>query len=234
LNFNSFGVRNSPDASTLIDLIPIQNGWFRLDGKFGDRAMLKGLFVGIVLTLAALAAIVYFYFSTGKAPVATSAEPMPFERTFARMGLHAYLDRKPHPEPQVAANEQTYLAGAQVYRNHCAVCHGLPGEDRTAISAGMAPKPPQLFKGVGVTDDEAWETYWKVEGGIRMTGMPGFQGRLSEAQIWQVTVLLKDADKIPASVKSALATPPTAASATTAVPPVATAPKLEPAKAAKH
>jgi mono/diheme cytochrome c family protein len=81
----------------------------------------------------------------------------------------------------------------------------LPGADKTAIAAGMFPKPPQLWHGTGVTDDEAWETYWKVENGIRMTGMPGFKGQLNETQIWQVSVLLKNADKVPASVKTALA-----------------------------
>ena len=72
----------------------------------------------------------------------------------------------------------------------------------------MAPKPPQLFKGMGVTDDEAWESYWKIEGGIRMTGMPGFKGRLSETQIWQLAVLVKNADKISTAVKAELAGAP--------------------------
>jgi len=69
----------------------------------------------------------------------------------------------------------------------------------------MFPSPPELFRGKGVTDDDAWETYWKVESGIRMTGMPGFKKHLTEAQIWQVTVLLKNADRMPASVRSQLA-----------------------------
>ena len=68
----------------------------------------------------------------------------------------------------------------------------------------MAPKPPQLFEGMGVTDDEAWESYWKIENGIRMTGMPGFKGSLTEPQIWQVTVMLKNGDKLPPSVLAAL------------------------------
>ncbi|HKT48388.1 MAG TPA: cytochrome c [Candidatus Acidoferrales bacterium] len=195
---------------------------------------MKAFILGIVIALIGLAAGVYLYFYTGQAPVATSSKPMPFERTFARMGLHAYLDRKPHLEPQVPANEQTYLAGAQIYKEHCAVCHGLPGSDRTAIAAGMAPKPPQLFKGVGVTDDEAWETYWKAQGGIRMTGMPGFQGRLTDTQLWQVTLLLKDADKLPNSVKAALVAPPAVAADPVAPAPQPVSAKPASAKPAKH
>jgi mono/diheme cytochrome c family protein len=60
---------------------------------------------------------------------------------------------------------------------------------------------------MGVTDDEPWETYWKVANGIRMTGMPGFKDRLSETQMWQVSVLVKNADKISPAVKGELAAP---------------------------
>jgi mono/diheme cytochrome c family protein len=130
---------------------------------------------------------------------------MPFERTFARMGLHSYLARLPHPKPQVPADEANLAAGAKVYENNCAVCHGLPTMDKTSIARGMFPPPPPLFQGKGVTDDDEWETYWKVENGIRMSGMPEFKGSLTETQIWQVSVLVKNADKLPASVRGDLA-----------------------------
>jgi thiosulfate dehydrogenase len=172
--------------------------------------MLKGLIVGILLGVLLVAGGVYYYFYSGRAPVATSAPPMPFEKKMAQMGLHAYLDKLPHPEPQVPADETNLLAGAKVYKENCAVCHGLPGEAKGAIAQGMYPAPPQLFHGVGVTDDDAWESYWKVENGIRMTGMPGFKDRLTEPQIWQVTVLVKNADKMPASVRNALSSAPPA------------------------
>lgn len=167
--------------------------------------MIKGLIVGILLGVLLVAGGVYFYFSTGRAPVATSAPPMPLERKLAKMGLHAYLEKLPHPEPQVPADETNLIAGAKVYKEQCAVCHGLPGEAKSAISTGMFPKPPELFHGTGVTDDDAWESYWKVENGIRMTGMPGFKDRLTEPQIWQVTVLVKNADKMTEAVRKELA-----------------------------
>jgi thiosulfate dehydrogenase len=166
--------------------------------------MFKGFLLGIVIGILLLGCGVYYYFSSGHAPVATSAAPMPLERKFAKLGLHAYLDRLPHPQPAVAADETNLLTGAKVYKEQCAVCHGLPGEPKSAVSQGMYPAPPQLFHGVGVTDDEAWESYWKVENGIRMSGMPGFKGQLTEAQIWQVALLVKNADKITEAVRKEL------------------------------
>jgi len=175
----------------------------RIRGEKND--MFKGLILGILLGVVLIAGGVYFYFSSGRAPVATSAPPMPFEKTLAKMGQQAYLDKLPHPEPQVPADEANLISGAKVYKESCAVCHGFPGEPKSAIALGMYPPPPQLFQGTGVTDDDAWESYWKVENGIRMTGMPGFKGRLTDPQIWQVTVLVKNADKISDAVKKELA-----------------------------
>ncbi len=188
--------------------------------------MFKGFILGIFLGILVIAGGVYFYFSSGHAPVATSAPPIPFEKTLSRVGLHAYLDKLPHPAPQVPADETNLISGAKVYKEQCATCHGLPNEPKTAVALGMYPAPPQLFHGVGVTDDDAWESYWKVENGIRMSGMPAFKERLTEKQIWQVVVLVKNADKIPESVKKELA-------ARTTTPMEMAVPESQPAPAKK-
>ena len=70
----------------------------------------------------------------------------------------------------------------------------------------MFPQPPQFFEGHGVTDDPPGETYWKAKNGIRLTGMPGYGSSLSDQQLWQVSLLLAHADKLPASVQTALST----------------------------
>lgn len=85
-------------------------------------------------------------------------------------------------------------------------CHGLPDQDQTPVAKGEFPKPPELFKGKGVTDDSVGVTYWKVANGIRLTGMPGFGGSLSNDQMWQVS-LLSNANKLPATVLAALREP---------------------------
>ena len=187
------------DPSARWDLAPVRTIQSR-----EENGMFKGFVLGIILGFFLVLLGTYLYFSTGHAPVSTKASPMPLERKFANMALHAYLERVPHTPPPVPSDENTFLAGARVYKENCGVCHGLPGEPKTAIAAGMFPAPPQLFRGVGVTDDETWETYWKVDGGIRMTGMPGYRDALGETKMWQVSVLLKNADKISPAVKAEL------------------------------
>jgi len=164
--------------------------------------------LGLIIGLAIVPLSVYGYFRFGFAPVATGAPAMPFEKTFAKMGLHARMDKEyPHEAPIQAAPDN-YVAGAHLYREHCAVCHGVAGQRRTSVAEGMYPKPPQLLDPKHmVTDDPAGETYWKVSNGIRMTGMPSFHQSLSPTQMWQVSLLLANADKLPPDVNIVLSQP---------------------------
>jgi thiosulfate dehydrogenase len=162
---------------------------------------------GLILGLIAIPLSVYYYFVSGSAPVATAAHAMPFEKALAKMALNARVEKEMPKSVPIAVDEPAYSAGAQVYRENCAVCHGLPGQAESNISRGMFPYPPQLFKGKGVSDDPAGETYWKVGNGIRLTGMPAFKGSLPDTQIWQVSVLLANSDKLPQPIKDKLAIP---------------------------
>jgi thiosulfate dehydrogenase len=164
----------------------------------------KAFLFGVIVTLAAVVAAVFFYFARGLAPVATGAPPMPFEEMLARRALHARVEREMPKTVPIETSEANHLAGAHLYLEHCAMCHGLPSLPETAIARGEFPKPPQLFQGTGVTDDPPGEIYWKVANGIRLTGMPGFDKSLTQTQIWQVSLLLANADKLPASVKALL------------------------------
>jgi len=181
---------------------------------------------GLVLGIIAVPVLIYFYLAGGSAPVATTDPDMPFEVTLARKAQRLRIAKEMPKNVPIQPTEANYLAGAEIYRQHCAVCHGQPLTPKTAIATGMYPHPPQLFEGKGVTDDEPGETYWKVSNGFRLTGMPGFSKSLNETQMWQVSLLLANADKLPASVKTALVSPPaqSAGSATTTSPAPSTAP----------
>jgi thiosulfate dehydrogenase len=159
---------------------------------------------GVLATLVCLIGGVYAFFVGGFAPVATSSRPMPFERTLAKMALNAKLQKEMPKTVPIEASEANYLAGARQYLTNCAVCHGLPGKEKTAIARGEFPAPPDLWEGKGVTDDPPGETFWKVSNGIRLTGMPGFNQSLSEEQMWQISMMLANADKLPNSVTAVL------------------------------
>lgn len=157
---------------------------------------LLGFIIGIVLVpLAGLAYLMY-----GNVPVAVSDPPFPHEAQIVHMPLNARIQKElvgTHMQP-----DQTNLtAGAHIYAERCAFCHGLHNKP-AAIGAHMYPDAPSLLEPhhnnpdvVGVSDDPPSETYWKVLNGIRLTGMPSFKTQLSDDEMWQVSIFLANANK---------------------------------------
>jgi thiosulfate dehydrogenase len=173
--------------------------------------VLKSFVVGVLVGVLLLVGGVYYYFASGMAPVATADPPMPFEKKMASKALNAHIDKQNIATPPIPADEPNLVAGAKVYKDQCAVCHGLPDQPPPAIADSMFPHAPLLFKGKGVTDDPPAESYWKAANGIRLSGMPAFKGALTDTQLWQVAQTVATADKLPDSAKKMLVSEPLAA-----------------------
>jgi mono/diheme cytochrome c family protein len=169
---------------------------------------LKAFIVGLIIGILIPAAAAYCYFRMGYAPVAASSAPMPFEATMARMALKARISKEAPKSSPIQPTEDNLTAGAKVYTDNCAFCHGWPDQPASKAAKGMFPLPPQLqTKDEMVTDDPVGVTYWKVKNGIRMTGMPGFGEMLSDNEMWQVSEMLAHADKLPPATMAALQKP---------------------------
>ena len=166
------------------------------------KKFLWGLVVGVVVVLAGE----LLFMTQGGMPVSTRGSPLPLERFLAGRALHVAVGKEANRTSPLPADEANLLSGAKVYQNNCAVCHGLLDESqRSPIGLGMYPPPPALLEPKkGVTDDPVGETFWKVKNGIRLTGMPRFEGALNEEEMWQVSLLVQRADDLPPAVLRAL------------------------------
>jgi mono/diheme cytochrome c family protein len=160
--------------------------------------------LGIIAAIGALLVGGYLIVISGGIRMETAAPPLPLERRVASMVLHANYGNAAQQRDPLPADEANMVAGAQVYRTHCAVCHGLTEGRPTDIARGMFPDPPQLLQEDMVTDDPEGITYWKVTHGIRLSGMPGFGSTLSDTARWQVTMLVAHADKLSPAAHAAL------------------------------
>ncbi len=165
--------------------------------------------VTLLIAGCLLVGMAYVYLRYGHPPVAVTDKPFPDEEKIVHVPLNARIDREVQTSP-LQVTPANLEAGAHVYMTHCAVCHGSPGHD-SPLENAMYPMAPQLWKAhghggvVGVSDDPAGETYWKVANGIRLTGMPEFRQMLSETQMWQVSLLASQADKpLPEPVQQVL------------------------------
>ncbi len=164
----------------------------------GSGGVLK-FFLGFLFAFVVLFVGAWAYLKFGNLPVATADKPFPFEAQIVRVPLHARISREMR-QPPFGISEDVYESGAMAYKLQCASCHGTPGHE-VAFARGMYPRAPQLWMKhghrnvVGVSNDPPGATYWKIKNGIRLTGMPSFQGVLTDDQMWDVALLLKHANE---------------------------------------
>jgi hypothetical protein len=125
--------------------------------------ILLGIIVGILLVPAAVLAWLHY----GQLPVAVADTPFPQERMLTHEALDKRIDRELIKTPPIQADEGTFVAGAQIYHDQCASCHGFHLKP-SAFGPHMYPDAPPLWerhhdgKVVGVSDDPPGETYWKA------------------------------------------------------------------------
>ena len=157
---------------------------------------LIGLLIGLVIVPIGLLC----YLRLGNPPVAVADPPFPFEKQIVHVPLDDRIREDMPKTVPIQPTADNMVAGAQIYRQNCAFCHGLNSQNST-VAPHMYPEAPQLWQAhgsrsvVGVSDDPPGETYWKVANGIRLTGMPSFNQALSSTQMWQVSLLLANAEK---------------------------------------
>jgi mono/diheme cytochrome c family protein len=169
--------------------------------------------LGLILGLLILPVAGMIYFQVGHPPIAVADQPFPLEKQIVKGPLQARIDKEMVASAPIESSETNLTAGAKIYREQCAACHGLYGRP-SEYASHMYPRAPQLWAPhgnggvVGVNDDPVGETEWKVVNGIRLTGMPAFGKVLNPTQIWQVSVLLKNAGQpMSADVTNLLKTP---------------------------
>lgn len=91
-------------------------------------------------------------------------------------------------EPPLA-DEAMALRGAGCFRDKCVQCHGAPGVAQDDIGKSMQPLPGPL-----VDARRHWrarELYWLTRNGIRMSGMPAWEFRLREEELWELVAFMQ-------------------------------------------
>lgn len=162
-------------------------------------------FCGLLLGMAVFPLIAVIYLMLGLAPAAATSGPMPFERYIAATALEKRISREAPKRQLSSFGTQDLVAGADVYEKNCAMCHGAYQQPEVSIAKAMYPQAPQLLTPEGrVTDDPVGVTYWKVQNGIRLSGMPSFGTILNDQQSWQVSALLARLNTLPPEAQQAL------------------------------
>jgi mono/diheme cytochrome c family protein len=95
--------------------------------------------------------------------------------------LEAENARNPTPNTPL-----TLAQGREVFQQRCAFCHSSDGHSHNPVGLAMYPPAMDLTSPHVQSWSDA-ELYWIIENGIRMTGMPGWQGIVSRPDAWKLT-----------------------------------------------
>ncbi len=93
--------------------------------------------------------------------------------------------------------------GAKCFAMHCVQCHGAPGVSRADEGKGMLPIASSLAQS-GREWPPQW-LYYVVSKGVRMTGMPAWEYRMSQQSIWSTVAFLRELPVLSAADYQALA-----------------------------
>lgn len=106
------------------------------------------------------------------------------------IGLH-YSVRTASRELEVPPLDRPGMIerGAACYASNCVQCHGAPGTASGREGTGMLPIPGNLAQ-TARERSPAW-LYYITAKGVRMTGMPAWEYRLSERSIWSTVAFLE-------------------------------------------
>jgi mono/diheme cytochrome c family protein len=148
----------------------------------------------VILVLGVLFAIMGFVDMRADNP------PSRLETLLAGKALDASVARAaPKVANPVTADETNLVAGARLYRDHCALCHGDPANPKSTLVDSFNPPAPQFMNDMPDMPDN--HNFYILQHGIRWTAMPAWKNVVSEQQTWQLVTFLSHMNNLPPGAK---------------------------------
>jgi mono/diheme cytochrome c family protein len=164
---------------------------------------MKNFVYGVAATLLVLIVGGYLYLIRGYVDIAADQPPSSFERRLVMRAMDAAAERRaPEQKNPVPPTEENLVAGAKLYLDHCAGCHGVPSNPSSQFSRSFYPPTPGFFKRAPDMPDN--QNFYIVQHGIRWTGMPAWSRILSDEQIWQLATFMSHIEKLPPAARKVL------------------------------
>ncbi|SDL94458.1 Cytochrome c2 [Oryzisolibacter propanilivorax] len=152
---------------------------------------------GGVLLLAALGSAALLLYTGVYDVSATRQHWQPVYSTLAYAMQRSVKHRARDIEEPPLADPLRLLRGAACFQAKCVQCHGAPGVSQGDVGKSLQPLPGPL-----VDARQHWrprELYWLVRNGLKMTGMPAWQYRLKDDEIWDVVAFMQHLPELNAS-----------------------------------
>lgn len=150
--------------------------------------------VAATLAGAALLASVagFAVLKSGRYNIGATAQHFQVVHTVLEQGMHESVRHyaRDVAEPPGLVTASRIGRGAALYRDNCAQCHGAPGVAPLDLGKGMQPVPGPL-----VDAARRWkprELYWITRNGIKMSGMPAWEYRMADEDLWALVAFMQE------------------------------------------
>jgi mono/diheme cytochrome c family protein len=157
---------------------------------------MRGFILGVIITLLVLGCGAYFYATKGHFDTrAVGNKPTTFERRTANTSVDAWVDdHAPKQTNPFPANMDNIMDGSMTYDKNCAMCHGSLKQPTSPLHNNFYPSVPQLM--TRTPDDPDGNLFYVIKYGIRYTAMPGWDGVLSDDDIWKTVTFIKNSSQM--------------------------------------
>lgn len=160
---------------------------------------MKGFLFGI-LAMILILAVCFIFALLGFVNIRADNPPSKLEAAIAGHAMDASVARAASKlSNPVNADEANLVAGARLYSEHCALCHGDPAHPKAPLNDSLNPPAPQFM------DDRADmpenQNFFILQHGIRWTAMPGWKNVLTDQQLWQLVTFLSHMNDLPPTAK---------------------------------
>ena len=151
---------------------------------------MRPFLTGAVAALLVEVSVGLIIMGSGAAPVSADHPPSALETRLFGMALRAAVARNAagESEPPPPSNDDL-TAGAEIYTEMCARCHGGSAGDANALGASFYPPAPRLTERPSTYSER--ELFWIIKHGIRNTAMPAWGSVLSDEDIHDVAAVVK-------------------------------------------
>jgi len=157
---------------------------------------MRGFIWGIIITLLVIFVGGYFYATTGRFDIrAVGNTPSDFERHAANKSMDEWVDQHaPKEANPFQPTMDNIMDGSMTYDKNCALCHGSLKEPVSPLRTKFYPRVPQLMS--RTPDDPDGNLFYVIKYGVRYTAMPGWDGVLSDDDIWKTVVFIKNSGQM--------------------------------------
>jgi thiosulfate dehydrogenase len=169
--------------------------------------MMRYFFWGVFLTIVVILVGCYLIVKSGYVSFAADTQSSAIERHVSMSASDASISRRaPAMQNPVNPTEDVLVAGAKLYRDNCAGCHGSSANPDSSFGHAFNPPAPQFMNDPADMADS--ENFYIIQHGLRWSAMPAWKGKFNDTQIWQLATFLKHIDKLPPSAEKEIRQPP--------------------------